>query len=409
MQSDLAPSRRGGAWQAIGLILAVQIPITPIMSLAPNLPLLFRHFESVPHRELLVPLIMTIPSIGIVLLGPLFGALADRWGRRRLLLGALALFGTAGLLPMFLENIYAILLAQCAVGAGSAVIMTTANALLGDLFVPADRNKWLGIQSIIGPFMSAAVAIGAGILGTISWHGPFATNATALIAFAWILLTTWEPVPAVMAAEAPGSGSVPAAAPAFPWGHILPVIAVTLVTGLIFYTPTVHMGLMYDQLGAHSPALIGLLTTIATVGSLVGGYHFRRQKHSIAGNLALLYLCFGAGLVGMGLSGTYLAGLAFAVIINVGIGLTLPCLIAWNLNSLPPNHRGGGMGLWMSAFFFTQLACPPLFSLLMRRPEDVGASFIKVGLISLFLAAGTFLFARRHAPRTNPPAGAPVQ
>jgi MFS family permease len=401
MQSDLTPSRRGGAWQAVGLILAVQIPITPIMSLAPNLPLLFRHFESVPHRELLVPLIMTIPSIGIVLLGPLFGALADRWGRRRLLLGALALFGTAGLLPMFLENIYAILLAQCAVGAGSAAIMTTANALLGDLFVPADRNKWLGIQSIIGPFMSAAVAIGAGILGTISWHGPFATNATALIAFTWILLTTWEPA-RVITAAAPGNDAVPAAAPAFPWRHILPVIAVTLVTGLIFYTPTVHMGIMYDQLGAHSPALIGLLTTIATVGSLVGGYHFRRQKHSIAGNLALLYLCFGVGLVGMGLSGTYLVGLVFAVIINVGIGLTLPCLIAWNLNSLPPNHRGGGMGLWMSAFFLTQLACPPLFSLLMRRPEDVGASFIKVGLITLILAAGTFLFNHRLNRASSP-------
>jgi MFS family permease len=400
MQSDLAPPRPAGAWQAIGLILAVQVPITPIMSLAPNLPLLFRHFASVPHRELLVPLIMTIPSIGIVLLGPLFGALADRWGRRRLLLGALALFGTAGVLPMFLENIYAILLAQCAVGAGSAVIMTTANALLGDLFEPADRNKWLGLQSIIGPFLSAAVAIGAGILGTISWHGPFATNATALIAFAWILLTTWEPARAVTTAAAPGSGGVAAAAHGFPWAKILPVIAVTLVTGLIFYTPTVHMGIMYDQLGAHSPALIGLLTTIATVGSLVGGYHFRRQKHSIASNLALLYLCFGAGLVGMGLSGTYLVGLAFAVIINVGIGLTLPCLIGWNLNSLPPNHRGGGMGLWMSAFFLTQLLCPPLFSLLMRRPEDVGASFVAVGVACLALAAGVFATSRLRRAQT---------
>jgi MFS family permease len=90
------------------------------------------------------------------------------------------------------------------------------------------------------------------------------------------------------------------------------------------------------------------------------------------------------------------------VIINVGIGLTLPCLIAWNLNSLPPNHRGGGMGLWMSAFFLTQLACPPLFSLLMRRPEDVGASFIKVGLITLILAAGTFLFNHRLNRASSP-------
>jgi MFS family permease len=399
MQNNTAPARHAGAWQAIGLILALQIPITPIMSLAPNLPLLFRHFAAVPHRELLVPLIMTIPSIGIVLLGPLFGALADRLGRRRLLLGALALFGTAGLLPVFLESIYAILASQVAVGAGSAVIMTTANALIGDMFVPEDRNKWLGFQSIIGPFMSAAVAIGAGILGTISWHGPFATNAVALLAFAWILLTTWEPVRPAASRAVKDAGRAAPAAPAFPWGAILPVLAVTLLTGLIFYTPTVHMGIMYDQLGAHSSALIGLLTTTATVGSLLGGYHFKRQRFSVAGNLALLYLCFGAGMAGMGLSNSYLMGLAFAILINVGIGLTLPCLIAWNLNSLPPNHRGSGMGLWMSAFFLTQLICPPLFSLLMHSPEQVGPAFIKVGCVCLLLAAGTFVVARlRSAP-----------
>ena len=156
MQTASAAPKRAGAWQAIGLLVALQIPIVPIISLAPNLPLLFRHFADVPHRELLVPLIMTIPSMGIVLLGPLFGALADRLGRRRLLLIALALFGTAGLFPVFLEDIHAILGAQVAVGAGSAIIMTTANALLGDLFLPTDRNKWLGVQSIIGPFMAAS-------------------------------------------------------------------------------------------------------------------------------------------------------------------------------------------------------------------------------------------------------------
>ena len=55
----------------------------------------------------------------------------------------------------------------------------------------------------------------------------------------------------------------------------------------------------------------------------------------------------------------------------------------------------------MDVSLLTQLARPPLFSLLMRRPEDVGASFVKVGLISLFLAAAT-LRLRAGSPCSAP-------
>jgi MFS family permease len=110
------------------------MPILPLISLVPNLPRLMRHFASVPGHDFLVPMIITVPSIGIVLLAPLAGAFADRWWRRRLLLCALALFSVASLTPLLLDDLQSILVAQSIVGIGEAIIMTVANTLLGDYF-----------------------------------------------------------------------------------------------------------------------------------------------------------------------------------------------------------------------------------------------------------------------------------
>src|SRR5579862_4875480 len=122
MQNSSGP-RRAGTAQALGLLLTMQVPIVPIMALVPNLPLLFRHFASTPDKELLVPMIITLPSLGIVLLAPLAGVLADRWGRRRLLLCALALFGGAGLAPLVLDDLRWILASQAILGIAEAVII----------------------------------------------------------------------------------------------------------------------------------------------------------------------------------------------------------------------------------------------------------------------------------------------
>jgi predicted MFS family arabinose efflux permease len=67
-------------------------------------------------------MIITLPSLGIVLLGPLAGVMADRWGRRRLQLWALALFALAGMAPMVLDDLRWILCAQAILGVAEAVL-----------------------------------------------------------------------------------------------------------------------------------------------------------------------------------------------------------------------------------------------------------------------------------------------
>ena len=86
------PRRVAGANQALALILALTLPLTPLLALVPNLPQLFEHFAAAPGHDFLVPMILTIPSVCIALLAPIAGSVVDLFGRRRLMLFASALF-----------------------------------------------------------------------------------------------------------------------------------------------------------------------------------------------------------------------------------------------------------------------------------------------------------------------------
>ena len=121
-------SRQAGAAQAITLIGIGMLPTLAIVSLVPNLSQLFGHFREVPNHELLVPMVLTIPSLCIALFAPVAGWLTDRWGRRRLLLISLVFYSVVGLLPLVLDNLYQIIASRFVVGLAEAAILTVGNA-----------------------------------------------------------------------------------------------------------------------------------------------------------------------------------------------------------------------------------------------------------------------------------------
>ena len=49
--------------RGITLILVGMMPVLALAGLVPDLPQLFKQFAAEPHRELLVPMIITVPSL----------------------------------------------------------------------------------------------------------------------------------------------------------------------------------------------------------------------------------------------------------------------------------------------------------------------------------------------------------
>ncbi len=156
------------------LLIASVMPTMAIISLVPVLPLLMGEFSSVPGSQFIVPMALTIPALCVALFAPLVGWLADRTGRKNLLVGALFLYAAVGTLPLFLTDLYHILIARVGLGIAEAAIMTVATTMLGDYFEGEKRKRWISAQiAVVSLSAIFLIAIG-GLLGELfGSRGPF--------------------------------------------------------------------------------------------------------------------------------------------------------------------------------------------------------------------------------------------
>jgi MFS family permease len=360
LPAGATPRRHGGLAQGIALMAIVNMPSLALSALVPGLPQLFRQFSNVPHFQLLVPMIITVPSLCVALTSGLTGMLADRLGRRKLLLTALLAFSLLGLAPLLFDSLLLIVASRVIVGVAEAAILTVGNALMGDYFEGAQREKWLGYQNMLSPLIGSAILLSGGLLAGVHWRYPFLLYLVGLAVFALAWFACWEPG-RDHAASAQGT----AADAAFPWRPTLFVCGVTVLFSMVFFVQAVQHGRIFGDMGVASPERISVLVTIASLGTVAGGYLFKRLGGvSVPLRLAASMALYGVCYVGVAWAPNPSVGLPLDALGQVGGGLLLPALIAWALTHYRFEHRGRGMGLWGGSFFLGQFLSAPLMTLI---------------------------------------------
>lgn len=390
--------RQGGLAQGVALMAIVNMPSLALSALVPGLPQLFQQFSSVPHFQLLVPMIITVPSLCVALTSGLMGVLADRWGRRPLLLAALLAFSLLGLAPLLFDSLVLIVASRVVVGVAEAAILTVGNALMGDYFEGAQREKWLGYQNMLSPLIGSAILLSGGLLAGVHWRYPFLLYLVGLAVWALAWRACWEPQ-RDPSAPAHGTAAVAAAAAGFPWRSTLFVCGVTTLFSMVFFVQAVQHGRIFADMGVASPERISVLVTLASLGTVAGGYLFKRLAGvPVALRLAASMALYGTCYLGVAWAPDATAGLPLDALGQVGGGLLLPALIAWALQHYRFEHRGRGMGLWGGAFFLGQFLSAPLLTFIEAQAGSFLGGVAVVGGACLAAAAGLALAnaARRH-------------
>ena len=115
-----------------------------------------------------------LPLSALLLLG---GAAGDRYGRRRLLIAGVLLFGIASLACAAAPTLILLLLARFVQGASAAMLMPNSLAILGQSFSGEAKGRAIGIWAAAG---AAAGAIGPVLGGWLidagSWRVAFLIN-----------------------------------------------------------------------------------------------------------------------------------------------------------------------------------------------------------------------------------------
>lgn len=134
---------------------------------------------------------------------------------------------------------------------------------------------------------------------------------------------------------------------------------VTLFSSVIYYVYMVKGALVFHEVGVTSPSRISELAALPALMVMAGAVVFRMLGNKPNGiQIGTFFAFLGAGLFVMGTADSVPQVVTGIVIQQVGIGMSVPALIAWTQTKLTFAHRGLGMGIWTSCFFFGQFISP---------------------------------------------------
>jgi EmrB/QacA subfamily drug resistance transporter len=117
-------------------------------------------------------------------------ALGDRFGRRRMFAAGLGLFAAASAACALAGGVGALIAARAVQGAGAALVMTLALALVSAAFPPERRGAAIGIlQGVTGLSVASGPLIGGAIAEGLAWQWIFWLNVPIGLATIPFVLT----------------------------------------------------------------------------------------------------------------------------------------------------------------------------------------------------------------------------
>ncbi|HZF43996.1 MAG TPA: MFS transporter [Sphingomonadaceae bacterium] len=373
---------------ALTLLLVSSLTVMSGATIAASLPALEAHFDGTPNVGLLARLVLTVPAAAIVISAPLAGLLADRIGRRPLLVLAIILFAVAGASGLVLDSLPALLVGRAALGIGVGAIMTVATALAGDYFAGPQRQAFMGRQGAFTGIGGLAFITGGGLLAGLHWRAPFAIYALALLLIPLVITQLRNP-PAPPAQPIAGEAVAPARANR---GLVLLLYVGALLNSIAFYLIPTQLPFLLADRGIDTPFLAGLAIGFATIVSAAVSLNYRRISQAASpGNV------FAAGFALMGISyGLVAFSPDFAVTLTAmaiaggGLGLMMPAFSFTALELAPTASRGAIVGGLTSAIFLGQFISPFIsqpWAATYSLASAFGAMGVLLGCLAAFIVA----------------------
>jgi MFS transporter, DHA1 family, tetracycline resistance protein len=178
--SKQRPERSAG----IGFIfVTLLLDVLGIGIVVPVLPGLVQHLLGADEATAapVYGVLVAVYALLQVLCAPLLGVLSDRYGRRPVILLALAGMGTSYLVQAFAPSVAWLFVGRVFAGITGATI-TPANAYIADVSTPETRARNFGVVGVAFGLGFIFGPVIGGVLGHIDPHAPFfAAAATAFL------------------------------------------------------------------------------------------------------------------------------------------------------------------------------------------------------------------------------------
>jgi MFS family permease len=364
----------------LGLVVAAMSPIAHEASL---------YFGKKGDGDLVAQMIVTVPSVGIIIGGPLCGWLIDKIGSQNFFRTALGVFGVAGSAGLYLEDATTLMVSRFILGLATAGIVTAMITMISEHYTPEARARILGYQSGSGALAGVLTIWGAGQLGAFGWRIPFALYLLAFL----VLVLGFLYLPVSRRRTGPRMQSMPTDFRALV--RLWPIYLMIIPMFIAVYMPNIQVSFLLRDDGIMGPINQSYVILTGAFMVAVSAFCFSaiRRRLSAAQILIACFLFQGVGIVIMGLSHTALGIAAGCGVLGIGTGIANPLISDIIVGRTAPEMRSRAIGASYTARYSGDFLNP-----LIVHPLGVALglhnAFLLVG--ALFLAGATIAAGLRQ-------------
>ncbi|SBW10303.1 Major facilitator superfamily MFS_1 [uncultured delta proteobacterium] len=343
---------------AFGATMSMVLGVSGIM---PMVPALAKVFGISVAKASLVITVFTLPGVVFTLFA---GLLADRFGRRAVLVPSLSLFCFAGAACAFAGSFEMLLFFRFVQGIGAAPLGVLNTTIIADTWSGRTMSTLIGYNVTILSVGTAIYPSLGGALAVFDWRYPFLLPLLALPVLYVALKTPLAN---------PGSAGtcreyVAEISRIFHTRRIVGLLGITGLTFVLLYGPIItSFPVLADAYFHASPAAIGLVMAFSSVGaaltaSQLGRLYGRFTPRGLLLFSQVLYVASLAAVINVpGLWWAILPILAY----GMGQGLIIPNVQAQLLAAATPAQRASVMAANGMLLRIGQTLAPVTFGFIM--------------------------------------------
>ncbi|WP_348608778.1 MFS transporter [Halobaculum rarum] len=335
-------------------------------------------------------LLSAFTAPGIVLI-PLSGVLADRYGRKPVLASGLALFGLAGVALTLTTDFRTALALRLLQGVGYTGIGPILITATGDLFSGARESAAQGVRfTAVGASLTVFPFL-AGLLVGFAWQYPFALYAAALPVAAVVWLRFEESADLGNAGDdATAGGGVRTLLALATRPRVAATLVGRAVPGFLWFGFLTYNSIVVVRLLGGTPGAAGALVAVASVSSAVAttqaGRITARFGRTVPTFAALVLA--GGGLAGLALAPSVPVALAAGVPVGAGFSVSLTLYRSAITGLAGDDTRGGLVSLGESIGRLGSTGAPIAMGAAVGFLADAVGYAAAVRTVSIVVAVG---------------------
>ncbi len=356
--------------------------------ITPNIPDILDAFD---RSDGAAGLLVASGALPGVLLAPVIGVLADRFGRKRVLLPCLLLFACGALLGALAPSYSALIGGRLLQGAGGAGLINLALVLIADNWEGLDRTKLIGRNSAVLTAALAVLPLLSGVIAeTSSWRASIAVGIVAapVAAAGLFLLPEARPSSNTSVSRQLRGALAATRQPVLLFVFAAGFLLFVVIFGVFLTAFPVHL----EERFGLGPGTRGLVLSFSALGAIVVSFNLGRIRAAVPLRLLLVVSsgCVVASALGLATAPVLGLVLLATVLYGFGDGVLIPALQDVASSVSEPEQRASVMAAWVVAVRAGQTVGPIGAALIFAQWSTstamiIGALiFAAVGVMFLF-------------------------